>query len=566
MLAAFKPYDLPGQSNTRMKLWRISLFVFVSVLLLGAIFIAALIHRGFSTRSEPSSFEKILATTVRNLAIPRADRRLKNPVPLTAAALQDAREHFAARCATCHGFDGRGQTQVGQSLYPRAPDLTSPQTQNLTDGELHYIVANGVQLTGMPGWTTPHQEIGDDSWKLVLFIRSLAPLPSQQHVREADGWRDAHYVGSAACEKCHADIYAHWKTTPMANVVRDPKDHPDAIIPDLASDPFAKFTSDQVAFVYGSIWKQRYFTKVGDDYYPEPAQWDVVHRAWRPYLVSKGTDWWEPFYLGGNLQRPTGPLCDGCHSVDYNIHTKRVAEWNVGCERCHGPGSAHADHPLRDNILNPARMDYVAATDTCIQCHSQGRPPANPIEGKYYDWPVGYRVGLRLQDFWSLEDHTLGQISFTHFPDGTAHKNRMQGNDFVQSVMYRRGVTCFSCHDPHGTGNYSQLRKPVDQICLDCHAPLSPNGPRTATLEEHTHHKPGSPGSQCVACHMPQIQTTLGDVKVHAHTFRVITPAMSDKYNIPNPCTDCHTGKTTAWAAQALRQWPERSPWRLDPN
>ena len=67
----------------------------------------------------------------------------------------------------------------------------------------------------------------------------------------------------------------------------------------------------------------------------------------------------------------------------------------------------------------------------------------NPIEGKYYDWPVGFRVGLKLEDFWQLEQHPLGETDFYYFADGTAHKNRMQGNDFVQSVMYRRGVTCF---------------------------------------------------------------------------------------------------------------------------
>ena len=177
---------------------------------------------------------------------------------------------------------------------------------------------------------------------------------------------------------------------------------------------------------------------------------------------------------------------------------------------------------------------------------------------------MGYRVGLRLQDFWKLEDHTLGVTSFTHFPDGTAHKNRMQGNDFVQSVMYRRGITCFSCHDAHGTDNYAQLRKPADKICLDCHAPLSPNGPRTATLEEHTHHEDGSAGSRCIACHMPQIETTIADVRVHAHTFKFVTPEMTEKYGIANPCTSCHTDKSTSWATEALRQWPERSPWRLE--
>jgi len=487
-----------------------------------------------------------------------------NPSKVTPETLKEAHELFIARCAVCHGADGRGQTQIGRNLYPRVPDLLSPETQELSDGEIHYIIVNGVQLTGMPGWSTPHQEGDGDSWKFVLLIRDLRPLTSHEQSQQVEASHFAQFVGSSGCQKCHEQIYAHWKKTAMANVVRDPKEHPDAIIPDLARDPLAKFTKDQVAFVYGSIWKQRYFTKIGDDYFPEPAQWDIVNHAWRPYFVKSGTDWWEPFYPADNMKRPTGPLCDGCHSVDYNIHTKQVAEWNVGCERCHGPGSEHVEHPQRGNILNPARMDYVAASDTCIQCHSQGRPRTNPIEATYYDWPVGYNVGLRLQDFWTLEDHSLGQLSFTHFPDGTAHKNRMQGNDFVQSVMYRRGVTCFSCHDAHGTDNYAQLRKPADKICLDCHGPSSPNGPRTATIEEHTHHKDGSPGSQCVACHMPKIATTLGEVKVRAHTFAFITPAMSDKYNVPNPCTSCHTDKTNDWATEALRSWPERSAWRLD--
>jgi predicted CXXCH cytochrome family protein len=265
------------------------------------------------------------------------------------------------------------------------------------------------------------------------------------------------------------------------------------------------------------------------------------------------------------MQRPTGPLCDGCHSVGYDIHTKQVAEWNVGCERCHGPGSDHTANPTRANIINPAQMDYVAASDTCISCHSQGQPLTNPIEGKYYDWPVGYHAGVKLADYWKLEEHMLGQSGFYYFADRTAHKNRMQGNDFVQSVMYRRGVTCSSCHDVHGTGNSAQLRKPADKLCLDCHAPMGANGPRAATLEEHTHHAAGSAGSQCVACHMPAIETEgPPNTFVHAHTFRFVTPAVTDQYKIPNPCTTCHADKTTAWATEAIRRWPERSPWRLE--
>ena len=68
--------------------------------------------------------------------------------------------------------------------------------------------------------------------------------------------------------------------------------------------------------MYGSKWKQRYFTKVGDDYYAFPAQWDVSNKVWRAYFPREGTDWWVAFYPADAMKRPTGPLCDGCHSVN----------------------------------------------------------------------------------------------------------------------------------------------------------------------------------------------------------------------------------------------------------
>jgi predicted CXXCH cytochrome family protein len=544
--------------------WKTLLLVFCGLVLVAGVSALLLIRRGFSARDEPSLPERVLARIVRNVSIPRSEANRANPLQPTPEVLRNARNIFLDRCAICHAHDGSGETTVGKNLYPKPPDLRLSETQNLSDGQIHYIIASGVRLTGMPAWEPPHQESGEDSWKLVLLIRDLRQPTSKELTLQRATAESAHYVGSASCEKCHAEIYAHWKKTPMANVVRDPRQHPDAITPDLNTNTVANFSKDQIAFVYGSVWKQRYFTRVGDDYFPLPAQWDITNKKWLPYFVKPGTDWWVAFYPSDNMQRPTGPTCDGCHSVGYDIHTKEVAEWNVGCEKCHGPGSEHAAHPTRNDILNPARMDYVSANDACIQCHSQGRPISSPIEGKYYDWPVGFHVGLQLQDFWQLEEHKLGETTFTHFADGTAHKNRMQGNDFVQSVMYRRGVTCFTCHDVHGTENYAQLRKPANKLCLDCHAPMSANGPRTATLQEHTHHKDGSAGSECIACHMPKIQTTISDVKVHAHTFSFISPAMTDRYNIPNPCTSCHTDKSTAWALEALRHWPERSPWRIE--
>ncbi len=350
----------------------------------------------------------------------------------------------------------------------------------------------------------------------------------------------------------------------MANVVRDPKQHPDAFIPDFSKpDPLLTFTRDDVAFVYGSKWKQRYFKRVGDDYYPLPAQWDVTHKIWRAYQVRMGTDWWTAFYPDDNLKRPTGPTCDGCHSVNYDIRAHTVTEWNVGCEKCHGPGSAHAAQPSRANIVNPVRLDFVRANDVCIQCHSQGRPLQTQIEGRAYDWPVGFQAGMDLQNFWKLEGHKPGETTFTHFADGTAHKNRMQGNDFVQSQMYTHGVTCFSCHDVHGTANNADLLKPANVLCLECHSPGSPNGPRAATVEQHTHHKSGSSGNECVACHMPSIEQTIADVNVRAHTFKFISPAATEQSKIPNPCTACHSDKSNAWAIEELKKWPNASPWRV---
>jgi predicted CXXCH cytochrome family protein len=540
----------------------------LSILLAGAIlaftYAVFVVRRGFSAADQPSAAERVVARAVRDLGIPGSARRAINPLAPAPEILQQAREDFLNHCAGCHGRDGDGQSGVGRNLYPRAPDLRLPATQNLTDGEIHYIIRNGVRLTGMPALGTPHLSQDDNTaWELVLFIRTLAQSTPQEKAEQTTAMAAARYVGSAACQKCHSQIYENWRKTPMANVVRDPREHPDAILPDLATNNVSKkFTREDVAFVYGSIWKQRYFTQIGDNYFPQPAQWDVVHKKWLPYMAANGTDWWTAYYPPDNFKRPTGPLCDGCHSVDFNVQTGKVAEWNVGCEGCHGPGSVHVDHATRGNILNPARMDAVSANDTCIRCHSQGRPLTSPIEGQYYDWPVGYRAGLNLRDFWQLEDHKLGEQTFTHFPDGTAHKNRMQGNDFVQSVMYRRGVTCFDCHDIHGTENYAQLRKPASQICLDCHGPGTGNGPRELTLAAHTHHKDGSAGSECVACHMPKIEAEIPGVFVRAHTFAFIPPSMTDKYKIPNPCTSCHTDKTTAWAADDMRHWPGQSPWR----
>jgi len=396
----------------------------------------------------------------------------------------------------------------------------------------------------------------------VVAIACLVTLVFSAKAQSAPAPK-ATFVGSQRCEKCHLKVYAGWKQTRMANVIRDPKEHPEAVLGDFTHpNPVRTFGLDEVAFVYGSRYKQRYFTKRGDDYFPLPAQWDVAKQRWLPYHVEAGTDWWVPFYGPNNSDRPTGPTCDGCHSVNYDVQTKTVTEWNVGCEKCHGPGSEHVAHPTRTNIVNPETVDYVRGNDVCMQCHTQGQPLTNPINGQYFDWPVGFVAGDRLSDYWKLEELKPGVTNFYQYADMTAHKNRMQGNDFVQSTMYHRQLRCFDCHQVHSNQNESNLIAKGNAVCLGCHTKGNPAGLH-GTVSEHTHHAENSRGSECVACHMPAIQQTIKDNFVAAHTFRFITPKETEQSGIPNPCTSCHKDKSTAWATEQLKTWATTSPWRV---
>jgi mono/diheme cytochrome c family protein len=137
---------------------------------------------GFSARTEPTGIEKFLARTARSLALPDRVKSERNPQPDTTEVLSEAREHWADHCAGCHGNNGSGDTEMGRNMYPRAPDMRQPGTQDLTDGELFAIIENGIRLSGMPGWGGSAHS-AEDSWKLVRFIRHL-PQVSADEERE----------------------------------------------------------------------------------------------------------------------------------------------------------------------------------------------------------------------------------------------------------------------------------------------------------------------------------------------------------------------------------------------
>jgi mono/diheme cytochrome c family protein len=161
-----------------MNRWKIGFLILVLFAVAASLYGAALIRRGFSAREKPSTFEETVARAARDMARPSTAKNEKNPFPPTQDILEEARRHFADHCATCHANDGSGQTEIGRNLYPKPPDMRLSKTQELTDGQLYYIIHNGVRLTGMPAWGESHED--DDSWKLVLFVRHLPRLTDEE--------------------------------------------------------------------------------------------------------------------------------------------------------------------------------------------------------------------------------------------------------------------------------------------------------------------------------------------------------------------------------------------------
>ena len=135
---------------------------------------------GFSAKAEPHALEVFMARQARYLAIPFADRNRSNPVTLTSDVLEEGLAHFADHCATCHANDGSGRTPIGKGVYPKAPDLREPATQNMSDGELFWVIHNGIRFTAMPAWGEGEPEKDMDSWKLVHFIRHLPKLAKDE--------------------------------------------------------------------------------------------------------------------------------------------------------------------------------------------------------------------------------------------------------------------------------------------------------------------------------------------------------------------------------------------------
>ena len=152
------------------------LLLLTLAIVVGAIGVWYFVNSGVSAKEQPGRVEEFIARRVRSMAIAGRAKSLTNPVEYSGEVIADGRAHFADHCATCHANDGSGKTAIGRGLWPKAPDMRQAPTQNLTDGELFWIIENGIRFTGMPAWSTGTKEGEEASWHLVHFIRRLPKL------------------------------------------------------------------------------------------------------------------------------------------------------------------------------------------------------------------------------------------------------------------------------------------------------------------------------------------------------------------------------------------------------
>jgi len=331
---------------------------------------------------------------------------------------------------------------------------------------------------------------------------------------------EATYVGSVRCGQCHDRIFSTWSGTLHAQIMQDVRVNPRAIKGDFVSRSATRtFDTTGIILTHGIQWKQRY---IDDKWRVLPAQWNFDSRKWAPYNV----DAWEK----SDWRRQ----CADCHTVGFSTETVQWVELGIGCEECHGPGSAHSEAPGAENIINPARLPHTLAGDVCGGCHTRGKSP----DGKW-DFPVDFRPGDALgpQNFTPVSYDTTK----SWWPDGAIREHRQQHIQWRETRHFLAGVDCIACHTTHAQTTKFATRQIPNVLCRECHPDIS--------TDPVTGHAPiaGAPEhTNCVACHMPPTGKSADFGDEHDHRFMVIEPRTTmrlgggDVAKQPNSCNLCH--------------------------
>ena len=375
--------------------------------------------------------------------------------------------------------------------------------------------------------------------------------------------KEAHYVGSQKCAECHAEEHKMSQHSMHSKMIQDVKKDPSVIVADFSKLPAdADFKLEDIRYTVGSKFKQRYMIpkefKGKKDYILGNYQWNSELKKWQSYKLYKS--WYGKAFKGTNADMPTSLTCDGCHFVGYMSDEKRV-EPAIKCETCHGPGSTHSDAP-KTAMYKTSEVDPKRSNEVCFQCHMRNRDKRMETKGiqelfeDAKDYPAGYEPGQPLSDYKLSAPFAYGFETKEFWGNGAGKKNRTQGNEYVRSSMYKYGVTCADCHNPHTAGN-TAVKPEGDKLCMTCHTFGGTTGPHQKDLESHTRHKADSTGSSCIECHMPKVAKHTGKspITVRTHLFAFIYPDETRKHGVPNGCNACHKEETLEWSEKYLKEW-----------
>lgn len=399
----------------------------------------------------------------------------------------------------------------------------------------------------------------------LLLQRCQSKLPKEITATDSNN----EFVGDASCKSCHTKEHALWEQSHHFMAMQPPNDstvkadfNNTSFTADGVTSRFYKkdgqyFINTQgedgqnhdypVKYTFGFTPLQQYLVEFPGGRMQVPrVSWDAKAKKWyHQYAGQKipSHDW---LHWTGNAQN-WNTMCASCHSTNlqknYSIEKDSYATTyssiNVSCESCHGAGKKHIEYIKSDSYKNGVKSNgsYIHLTKasnqntliaTCTPCHARrAEISASRIESD------------------EMLDNYIPEIPTTEFfhADGQVNDEDYIYTSFLQSKMFRRGVTCSNCHNPHSA-------KPVlfrNETCMQCHA-------KTYDSPAHDFHPKGIEALDCKSCHMPG-KIYMGNDLRHDHSFRVPRPDLSVKYGTPNACNNCHTNKTNQWASDAIIKW-----------
>lgn len=393
-------------------------------------------------------------------------------------------------------------------------------------------------------------------------------------------------VGSEACAGCHSEATAAWEMSHHAHAWTLPT--PETVLGDFSDVSVthggftARFFMDGESYMIeteGPDGQRRPYEVVGvagivplQQYLLSPEAgrtqvfdiaWDVNEKRWYPVFPSQIVGPGDGFHWTGPY-KSWEARCAECHATNYTrnydpqtrTYAPQMTEMSVGCESCHGPGSAHLDWAKDpEGFTVPAGLTAQGLTvalegkqageiAVCLTCHSRRESLADgtPVPGTSY--AETYAISLLRPGVYHADGQILDEV--------------FEGGSFLQSKMFAKGVTCSNCHEPHS----GALKAEGEAVCTQCHSPAgNPDFPslplKVFDGPEHTFHPEGSEGARCVNCHMAG-RTYMGVDFRRDHSFRIPRPDLDAATGAPDACTTCHADKSADWAAAEIaRRFPE---------